>query len=138
MKHGTATATDWRTFYREGIQYWQSAQRGAKRPEVFTPVVMHNVVGMAIEKMFMAILMYNRRLPEGHTFGEMAAAVQNLFPLEPKLVNALRYMDELQSICSMDQFEIREMSAHDTELFIEAGEGVERIARCKLPAPDEQ
>jgi hypothetical protein len=48
----------WSEFVQEGDAYLKTARGGQKRPGVFTPEILYNLLAMAIEKHIMAALIF--------------------------------------------------------------------------------
>jgi len=123
---------DWNTFYSEGKSYHKTAQGSVRRPEVFTPGIIHNLAAMSIEKYFMAIFMHRGSLPRNHTMADLVWEAKRLFPIDPELERILLHMDELQSICSIEHFKITEPEAGDVPDFIKAVEMVASLAAREI------
>jgi HEPN domain-containing protein len=87
---------------------------------------------MGIEKYFMAIFMHRGKLPRNHTMTDLLEEAKSFLPIRPDLEKTLRYMDSLQRICSMDDFEIRAPEKSDVPRFIEATTMVAELAGKEL------
>jgi hypothetical protein len=118
----------WKEFYKEGIQYYNAMEKGMKKPEIFTPEIIHNIAGMSIEKFFMAIIVYNDRMPYNHTLTDLVEAVRWVHPVDEPLAAMLSQMDSLQEICSMDAFTRTKMTEWDKTLFADAALRVKNMA----------
>src|SRR5208337_3721757 len=97
----------WKNFYKEGIDFWNAARNSSKRPEIFNSEVVYNIVSMAIEKFFMALLVYHDSLPYNHTLTDLVEAVKQVYHVDSLLEEKLKYMDSLQEICAIDSIIIR-------------------------------
>ena len=127
-----AELADWETFYTEGKRYHQTAQGSVRRPEVFTPSIIENIVAMSIEKYFMAFFMRRGSLPRNHTLLDLVEEAQKLISMDPVLVESLMYMDSLQRICSVFEYTIIPPERSDVPRFLEAIDGVARLVGPEL------
>jgi len=112
--------TNWGGFYEEGAAYRHTLKKALNRPEIFTPVIMHNLSAMAIEKFFMALLVSRGRMPDNHTLTDLVNAVEKTLPVDRELSRDLAFMDSLQQICSMDHYEKAEMTGKEVPVFVSA------------------
>lgn len=128
---------DWKAFLEEGRSYHRTAQGSVRRPEVFTPEIVQNLAAMGIEKYFMALFMHRGILPRNHTMSDLLAEAAGFFPIEQELEQTLLYMDSLQRICSMDDFEIRSPRKEDIHRFLSALDSMARLAEGEI-APSER
>lgn len=122
----------WKSFYKEGIEYYRAMKNGLKRPEIFTPEIIHNIAGMSIEKFFMAILVYNDRMPYNHTLNDLVEAVRWVYEVDQQLAVMLSHMDSLQEICSMDAYTRKQMTEWDKTLFADAALRVYKMAASSV------
>lgn len=91
----------YREFQREGDAFLKTAMGARKRPGVFTPVIVHGILSMAIEKHIMAILMASDQLPDNHTFDDLVRAMEPVAPLEPDLARFLLELNRFDDLCSL-------------------------------------
>lgn len=119
---------DWKTFLEEGRSYHRTAQGSVRRPEVFTSEIVQNLAAMGIEKYFMALFMHRGMLPRNHTMGDLLSEAEGIFAIEPEVAETLLYMDSLQRICSMDDFEISSPRREDIPRFLSALDAMARLA----------
>lgn len=96
-----AALTDWEVFLREGRQYRTLMKGASRRPAVFTPEIVYNIAGMALEKMIMGYLMKHGALPEGHTLVELLQALQGRMEVPATLQQDVLFMEGFQEICGM-------------------------------------
>lgn len=92
----------YRDFQREADAYLKTAIGAKKRPQVFTPPIVHGILSMAIEKHIMAILMESGKLPDNHTFDDLVSAMDAVAPLDPDLANFLLELNRFDDMCSLD------------------------------------
>jgi len=111
---------DWEAFLAEGKSYHRTAQGSVRRPEVFTPGIIQNLVAMGIEKYIMALFMKRGMLPRNHTMTDLLEESRGILELEERTKETLLYMDSLQRICSMDDFSIQEPTQEDISRFLAA------------------
>lgn len=126
------TQADWEIFYLEGSRYHRTAQGSVRRPEVFTPVIVENIVAMGIEKYFMAIFMHRGTLPRNHTLLDLVEEASAFMTLDVELTDTLRYMDSLQKICSIYDISTTPPAPKDIPRFISAIDAVARLAETEL------
>lgn len=127
-----ARKKDWEQFLEEGRAFHRAVRGGLKRPEVFTPDIIQNIAAMGIEKYFMAFFTHRGILPKNHTMTDFIEEIKPLRPLPAELEKKLRYFDALQSICSLDAFQITKPGAEDVERFTQAIDEVARLAEAEL------
>ena len=127
-----AELADWETFYTEGKHFHQTAQGSVRRPEVFTPSIIENIVAMSIEKYFMAFFMHRGSLPRNHTLLDLVEEAQKMISIDPVLVESLKYMDSLQRICSVFDYTIIPPERSDVPRFLETLDAVARLVGPEL------
>ena len=106
-----------------------------KNKKVFTPVILYNVIAMAIEKFVMAALMSHGALPYNHTMTDLVEAMDETFPNAlARLKDGLLMMDEYQDICDLDGFKITPPKRHEIPNMLKMGQGLEGIVTTILIA----
>lgn len=93
------TTLDTSEYWAEGLGYHRTAVGARRRPKVFTPEIVYNLLAMAIEKYFMAFFEARGTLPDNHTFTDLMRAAHRLHPLPPDLAEALTDLELLQDVC---------------------------------------
>ena len=126
------TNADWLVFYNDGKQYHKTAQGSVRRPEIFTPEIVQNIAAMGIEKYFMAIFMHRGTLPRNHTMTDLLEEAKPIMPISAELEATLRRIDELQKICSVEDFCITKPTNDDVPKFLKAIDDIADIARSEL------
>jgi hypothetical protein len=125
--------TGTRTVLQEGEDFFRVVRASDRRPVVFTPEIVHNLLGMALEKFAMAILMCSGDLPDNHTFSDLIRALKAKIPVGAQVEEALLGMDAESDLCSL---EIRRSSIPGPErmaLLVGIGERLRAAAReCVL------
>jgi len=98
----------WQEFLQEGNQFLATANNAyAQRKEAFTTAILYNLVAMAIEKLIMALLMKNGKLPYNHTMHDLVEAIDEFLPGElAGLGNELKAWDGFQDICDIESYSI--------------------------------
>jgi len=98
----------WQEFLEEGNQFLATANNAyVKRKDAFTTAVLYNLVGMAIEKLIMALLMKNGKLPYNHTMHDLVQAIDEFLPGElAGLGEEIKRLDAFQDICDMESYSI--------------------------------
>jgi hypothetical protein len=89
---------------REGDQYFRAATGGLKREAVFTPEILYNILGMAIEKYALGFLYHKGKMADNHTFVDLVDAMgkEDSFPEE--LGRELAALQRYQEICSLSAY----------------------------------
>ena len=100
----------WKIFYDEGIAYYDRASIGNAKG--YTPELLHGIVSMAAEKLLMALIMRQNRLPEGHTFTELLDALPGSFDSDGTLRSDLALLDDMIPLCSLDPAQSWKIPAH--------------------------
>lgn len=89
---------------QEADQYLKTAVGGLKREKVFTPEILYNVLGMAIEKYCLALLYYKENMPDNHTFIDLVDAMSTVVSLPEDLREELKALQGYQEICSLSAY----------------------------------
>jgi hypothetical protein len=124
---------NWQVFFDDGCGFHKTALGAVKRPEVFTPEIIQNIAAMGIEKYFMAIFTKRGQLPLNHTMTDLVnTAVSINLPIDRELMEILLYFDQLQQICSQDNFKIIQPSKSDIPKFLKALQDISTLAKKEL------
>lgn len=100
--------SDWRMYLQDGISFLATANNAArKRRDIFTPEILYNIVGMGIEKLFQAYLMFHGDLADHHTMIAIIRSVERHTGPLPEMEKELRYLDSFQELCDLDQYNHR-------------------------------
>lgn len=86
-------------FFEEGDAYIKTARGGLKRPGVFTPEILYNIIGLAIEKHVMAALISKNELADNHTFTDLIDATKQVGEIDQEIADQLRKFESYQNIC---------------------------------------
>jgi len=121
----------WQHFYQDGKAYHKTSVGAASRPRIFTPDIMLNLIGMAIEKYLMAVFLRRGTLPDNHTMFDLIAALKPEELAEPVKQTMLE-MDNMQQICLVDHIEIRHPEPEDITRFLQALDSVAKFAGGEL------
>jgi hypothetical protein len=89
----------WLEYQTEGDSYLKTARGGQKRPEIFTPEILYNLIGLAIEKHVMAALLSKGAVADNHTFTDLIEATKAVGEIDSSIADALRKMESYQNIC---------------------------------------
>jgi hypothetical protein len=125
---------DWEQFYADARGFHKTVRGGLKRPEVFTPGLVQNIAAMGIEKYFMAVFTRRGLLPRNHTMRDFVEEAACFLEFPEGLAESLLYFDSLQSICSIDDYNIITPSPEDVPRFVEAIDQVALLADRELAA----
>lgn len=122
----TTSEQSWEVFLREAREYHKTARNGRKsRPEVFTNEIVFNMLGMVIEKYFMAFLMQNQEIADNHTFTDLVTSAERVRPVPAALAALLQGLDGDQNLCPLyDQQLPQEYTDEMVERILRATEDV--------------
>ncbi len=111
----------WIEFYEDGGKYLKTVKGAANKPEKFTAEILYNIVGMAIEKFFMAYFLKNDFMPTNHTMRDLIFSMGLLGKdkLAPELEDKLVKLDKFQEICSLEQYSRTVPKREDIPFFVE-------------------
>lgn len=126
--------TGWRQYIREGEQYLNCAVNAVqKRRVVFTPVILYNLIGMAIEKFLMGFLMHHGALAENHTMIDILNSVEKITGPQPEMAENFRYLDSFQEICDLDAYQRREPTMAELPRILACGVAIQAFTRQAIP-----
>jgi hypothetical protein len=125
---------DWEQFYADALGFHKTVRGSLKRPEVFTPELVQNIAAMGIEKYFMAAFTHRGLLPRNHTMRDFVEEGKEFLEFPQGLEESLLYFDSLQSICSIDDYNIVKPSPEDVPRFVDAIDRVALLADRELAA----
>ncbi len=89
----------WSEFMTEGDAFLKTANGGAKRPQIFTPEILYNLLAMSIEKHIMAALVFKGTLADNHTFTDLINSAKEVCPLGDAISMRLLDLEAYQNIC---------------------------------------
>ena len=116
---------NWRDYWREGEQFLHTALMAYRKGKThFTPEILYNINGMAIEKLIMAYLMKNGDLAANHTMTDLATALELHAGKQPKLTESLQYLDRFHEICDPYGLPFQTAGPHEIERILAIGEEV--------------
>jgi hypothetical protein len=113
----------------EGEGYFKTVSRSHMRPLVCTPEIVHNLLGMALEKFVMVILMRVGTMPDNHTFSDLLRELKAQIPVRPAIEAALLAMDEESDLCSLEIRKVRIPGPERMRDLIEIGGLLQEAAR---------
>lgn len=126
--------TGWRQYIREGEQYLRCAVNAAeKRPGVFTPVILYNLIAMAIEKFLMGFLMHHGALAENHTMIDILRSVEKIIGPQRQMAEDFRYLDSFQEICDIDAYNRREPTMDEIPRILACGVKIQAFTFQGIP-----
>ncbi len=133
MKDPFEKPLEWQKYFNEGSQFLDLAAKGVKNRKKFNGEALYNILGMAIEKHFMALFLYKNYMPEGHTLNNLLSAATNFISLDMELIKDLAFMDSFQAICSVDDFIIKEPTDEEIEKMIDIAGKVKKCIQEEIP-----
>ncbi len=125
----------WAEFMADGDAYLKTARGGQKRPGVFTPEILYNLLAMAIEKHIMAALIFKGTLADNHTFTDMIHSARELCPLGDALIEKLIALESYQEICPVfDGYNRKEFPTEEVSGMVAAAEEVQLWSKQLIAA----
>jgi hypothetical protein len=91
--------TDYAKYWEEAGKYLRIAKGGLDRPKIFTPEILYNLLGLSIEKFFMAAMMRHGDLADNHTFSDLVDSAARIRPVDASLAANLKEAETYQNIC---------------------------------------
>ncbi|MBU0681245.1 MAG: hypothetical protein KKD73_07475 [Proteobacteria bacterium] len=124
----------WQDFLKEGNQFLATAANGyARRQQVFNSEILYNLVGMAIEKLIMALLMKSGNLPYNHTMHDLVESMEEFLPGDLANLGAeLKALDGFQEICDIDSYNITPPTMAEIARMLELAKEVQAITLNKI------
>lgn len=122
----------YREFYLDGKSYFASARGKSAKKSVFTIELRFDLLGMAIEKLLMSILLKNGTLPDIHILGEMGKTVHAFSPLPEWVLQNLEAMDKHMHICSLNDYRRTEPTAAEFDSYLNAAEIIADMAAATV------
>lgn len=128
--HTTETAGHaWQSFMKDGDAFLRRALASRERPKVFTPSIVYNIAGMAIEKHVMAALLAHGKMPNNHTFRDLVEGAATVSPLPDDVADRLLDLERFQDLCPLQGSSAPEFTAEDVSGMLEVAEAVQRWAK---------
>ena len=125
----------WSEFMTDGDAYLKTARGGQKRPGIFTPEILYNLLAMAIEKHIMAALIFKGTLADNHTFTDMIHSAKELCPLDGALIEKLIALESYQEICPVfDGYNRKEFPVAEVSGMVAAAEEVQLWSKRLIAA----
>ena len=116
---------NWQDYRRDGEQFLHTALMARKKNHRhFTPEILYNLTGMAIEKFIMAYLMKNGDLADNHTMGDLLTSLERHTGRLPELGKKLHYLGSFQEICDLDAYAVKTPSQEDTDTILAIGKEI--------------
>lgn len=125
----------WAEFAADGDAYLKTARGGQKRPGVFTPEILYNLLAMAIEKHIMAALVFKGTLADNHTFTDLINSAKLICPLDEAVASKLTELEKYQELCLVfDGYNRDEFPASKVSEMVFAAEEVQRWSQKVIAA----
>lgn len=99
LEEGISGALD---VLQEGEGFFRVVEGASRKPAIFTPEIVHNLLCMSIEKFSMAILLRLGDMPNNHTFEDLLFALKPLIPVSARIEEALLELDRETDLCSLE------------------------------------
>lgn len=121
----TVGIENWQEYRYHGEQFLQTALTAhANGRRHFTPEILYNLTGMAMEKLIMACLMKKGELAAHHTMIDMLASLERHVGRQPDLAERLKYFDSFQEICDTDTFCLKKPDDEEIKMLLATGQMV--------------
>ena len=95
------SSTDWTEYWNEGTRYLEIAERAFGHKASFTPEILYHMLGMSLEKMFMAWMGNAGKLPDNHTVRDLVRGAEQISALPELLRRDLIRFDRFMGLCSL-------------------------------------
>lgn len=95
------TSSEWNDYWEEGIRYLEIVERAYPNKRAFTAEILYHMLGMALEKMFMAWMGTVGTLPENHTVRDLVRGADAIETLPSELRKDLLRFDRFMALCSL-------------------------------------
>ena len=115
-------------FLVEARSYHKTVVNGwSKRRGIFTADICYNLLGISIEKYFMAFLVAHDDMADNHTFTDLINSYERTKPFPKDLTTRLQKLEALQNLCPLaDAFSADGLSDVDIKEMIEVTDLVQR------------
>jgi hypothetical protein len=124
--------SDYQTYLKDGESFMNRARKSVMKPDIYTPEIIYNITGMAIEKYIMGFLMYHNSLPYNHTFRDLSEALNTVIQPPAELTQKLEFLDSYQELCSLENFSRKEITKNEVDTILETGILVENFVKENL------
>lgn len=91
--------TGYTNYWEDACKYLRVAKGGLNRPKIFTPEILYNLLGLSIEKYFMAAMVRHGDMADNHTFSDLIDSAARIKPVDSSLVERLKEAETYQNIC---------------------------------------
>lgn len=93
---------DWKYYYEEGIDYAKAAKDSVTNKEKFNNEIVYNVASLAIEKLFVSIFLFHKKLPESGTIEGIANELAEFVPVGLRFMDEILFLSEFNYYCSLE------------------------------------
>ena len=121
--------------YRDAQAYHDRARQFAR--DGLRPSLVFNVASVAIECYLVALCSRFQVMPMNHNFGSLMDEAVLLVPFAPKLDAAIRALDEIFGICSLEDYFHGTPEAEDAQRSLWICESLQKML-AELPAYKEK
>lgn len=110
---------NWQEMINEGRKYISIVSKSVSSKR-FSSSLLYNLSAIALEKYVIGVCMLHNQLPENHTLTDLITAVTQLVPIDKVLQTNILQFEDVQMLCSIDDYQRRELSPPDLARFIES------------------
>ncbi len=108
-----------RKYHKTGVNGWRN------RPEIFNAEICYNLLGLTIEKYFMAFLVSKGDIADNHTFSDLIDSYERTKPFPKELGDRMKKLEALQNLCPLaDAFSAKDLTAEEINELIEVTDSV--------------
>ena len=97
---------NWCEWLEEGAKYERAGKGKDGKASKLSPVVVYNMLSMALESYSMGILDYFNDLADNHTFSDLIYCIERHIAIDPILKSKILELERYQRICSFSDFVI--------------------------------
>ena len=109
-----AASPAWIEFYEDGKKYLKTARGSFKRPAVFTPDIVFNLVAMGIEKVAIAVLIEAGDWLITATMPDLVRSLSQVMELDLELAQSLLDLGQFEDLCAFGPGNRRDRSRYRT------------------------
>ncbi len=133
-----SSALTWPEWLEHGDKYLKSGTPKEGGKVKLLPTIRYNLLSMSLESYVMAILDFHDNLPDNHTFTDLMDGLERVMPVDAGLRERILKYENIQSICSLEKFHIKDPTNEELvelrEAIAEIGEIAHQVCDKKTAA----
>ncbi len=123
----------WKLFAEEAEEIFDFVTKQKSGKELFTPLILYNLLYIGIKKYLIAYLLYNNVVLKSCTIKEYVDSVKESIDMEDELYNNLLHIDEFQDICEVNLSYRKIPDKCDVDRFFTSLHSLRKIVLEKIP-----